>query len=245
METQNVDVQPDGSYSAVLGTHTSQTLPEDLFSGTQTFWLAVQIIGREAQPRIKLARVPLQFTLEVLSSTLARGRLTSASPAPITPAATTVVVTVGGLTATTFGTSTPFGSIALFPYSRLKPGFIGVSNIFETSTANVGINTTAPSQKLDVAGNLGIIGSGNGIIFPDGTKLTTANATPAPPFASCVSNSPSVPFCQCAHVLGSASVRNGGSCTIIGVTNACSAASNPDPIPGGVNGTSGVCCVCN
>ena len=43
-----------------------------------------------------------------------------------------------------------------------------------TSAGNVGIGTNAPAQKLDVAGNIKVSGTGNGIIFPDGTKQTTA-----------------------------------------------------------------------
>jgi hypothetical protein len=39
---------------------------------------------------------------------------------------------------------------------------------------NVGVGTTAPTNKLEVAGNLKLSGAGNGLIFPDGTKMTTA-----------------------------------------------------------------------
>lgn len=39
---------------------------------------------------------------------------------------------------------------------------------------NVGIGTVNPNQKLSVNGNIETFGSGNGIIFPDGTKQTTA-----------------------------------------------------------------------
>ncbi|HEV2704452.1 MAG TPA: tail fiber domain-containing protein [Pyrinomonadaceae bacterium] len=39
---------------------------------------------------------------------------------------------------------------------------------------NVGIGTDTPAERLDMAGNLRINGAGNGIIFPDGTKMTTA-----------------------------------------------------------------------
>jgi trimeric autotransporter adhesin len=39
---------------------------------------------------------------------------------------------------------------------------------------NVGIGTTTPTQKLDVAGNVKISGAGNGLIFPDGSIQTTA-----------------------------------------------------------------------
>jgi hypothetical protein len=40
---------------------------------------------------------------------------------------------------------------------------------------NVGIGVAAPAERLDVGGNLRINGAGNGIIFPDGTKMTTAS----------------------------------------------------------------------
>jgi len=39
---------------------------------------------------------------------------------------------------------------------------------------NVGIGTAAPGEKLEVAGNVKITGTGNGIKFPDGTSQTTA-----------------------------------------------------------------------
>ena len=38
----------------------------------------------------------------------------------------------------------------------------------------VGIGTTVPSQRLEVAGNLKVSGGGNGLIFPDNTVQTTA-----------------------------------------------------------------------
>jgi hypothetical protein len=49
------------------------------------------------------------------------------------------------------------------------------SLIYNNGT-NVGIGTTSPSPeaKLEVAGNVKVSGTGNGIIFPNGTKQTTA-----------------------------------------------------------------------
>ncbi len=41
---------------------------------------------------------------------------------------------------------------------------------------NVGIGTSLPTAKLEVAGNLKVSGSGKGLIFPDGTVQTTASA---------------------------------------------------------------------
>ena len=49
----------------------------------------------------------------------------------------------------------------------------GYKNYFKGS---VGINTTNPADRLDVNGNIRISGATNGLIFPDGTKMTTAAA---------------------------------------------------------------------
>jgi hypothetical protein len=43
------------------------------------------------------------------------------------------------------------------------------------ATGNIGIGTAAPTQRLEVAGNLKISGVGNGLMFPDGSKQTTAS----------------------------------------------------------------------
>ncbi|HEX8144701.1 MAG TPA: tail fiber domain-containing protein [Pyrinomonadaceae bacterium] len=44
-----------------------------------------------------------------------------------------------------------------------------------SAAGNLGIGMNNPQFKLDVAGDVRIAGGGNGLIFPDGTKLTTAN----------------------------------------------------------------------
>ncbi|HEX7314779.1 MAG TPA: tail fiber domain-containing protein [Pyrinomonadaceae bacterium] len=51
----------------------------------------------------------------------------------------------------------------------LNPFLIGL-----TAAPRLGIGTDNPTQALDVNGNVRVGGAGNGIIFPDGTKQTTA-----------------------------------------------------------------------
>lgn len=41
-------------------------------------------------------------------------------------------------------------------------------------SGNVGVGTNAPASRLEVAGDLRVSGTGNGIIFADGSKMTTA-----------------------------------------------------------------------
>src|SRR5258708_19894393 len=45
-----------------------------------------------------------------------------------------------------------------------------------SSAGNFGIGTGAPTQKLEVAGNVKISGAGNALVFPDGTVMTSAGA---------------------------------------------------------------------
>jgi hypothetical protein len=51
-----------------------------------------------------------------------------------------------------------------------------VSRFVLTQAGNVGIGTTSPGQQLEVAGNVKLSGTGNGVIFPDGTMRTSATS---------------------------------------------------------------------
>lgn len=47
------------------------------------------------------------------------------------------------------------------------------------SSGRLGLGTTSPTARLQVAGNLRISGTGNGILFPDGSTMTSANLSGA------------------------------------------------------------------
>jgi hypothetical protein len=49
--------------------------------------------------------------------------------------------------------------------------------LFLNTDGRVGVGTKTPQAKLDVTGDLRIGGAGNGLIFPDGSKMTTAGGS--------------------------------------------------------------------
>jgi trimeric autotransporter adhesin len=76
---------------------------------------------------------------------------------------------LGSSGATTFNVSDMINHYQPFIVQAGAP-----TNSFVLTPNGVGIGTTNPAQKLEVAGNLRISGAGHGIIFPDGTTQTSA-----------------------------------------------------------------------
>jgi hypothetical protein len=62
----------------------------------------------------------------------------------------------------------------LFFYSKQSDGYQVRMGIY--NGGYVGINTTTPTQRLAVNGNIQVLGGGNGIIFPDGSIQTKATS---------------------------------------------------------------------
>jgi endosialidase-like protein/trimeric autotransporter adhesin len=55
-----------------------------------------------------------------------------------------------------------------------RQGTDDINPLVLAANGNTGFGVNIPGQRVDVAGNVRVNGTGNGIIFPDGTKQTTA-----------------------------------------------------------------------
>src|SRR5580704_4562198 len=156
METQNVHLDKTGHYSVVLGSATSQGLPQDVFASGEARWLAVQIAGQQEQPRVLLVAVPYALKagdaetiggLPPSAFVLANGTpgirsngnasMSSASASTKTAASANPAVTGKGV-------------VDFIPMWDATNDIID-SLIFQKSSS-VGIATTAPAATLDVNG---------------------------------------------------------------------------------------------
>ncbi|MFL6210160.1 MAG: tail fiber domain-containing protein [Pyrinomonadaceae bacterium] len=63
---------------------------------------------------------------------------------------------------------------SLLSFSTYNDQGFPTSRMTLDRSGNIGIGTTNPQAKLEVAGNIKLSGAGNGIMFPDGSTLTSA-----------------------------------------------------------------------
>ena len=153
LETQNVQADAKGNYSAQLGATKSEGMALDLFSSGEARWLGVIVNGGEEQPRVLLLSVP--YALKAADADTLGGLPASAfvQNAPIANSTTT---TQGGTaTAWPLATGTTPVTTAGGMTNKLAKfdakADITNSLIFDNGT-NVGIGNTAPAAKLDVSG---------------------------------------------------------------------------------------------
>jgi hypothetical protein len=161
METQSVQPDSAGRYTAQLGATRSEGLPPEMFMTGEARWLAVQAAGAPEQPRVLLVAVPYAmkaadaetigglppsaFMLAVppkggaAGSSVDAGSSNSAAGAP--PPASTVTTTGGTLNAL------PLWTTATNVQSS------AITQTGSGATAKIGIGTTAPAAVLDVKGS--------------------------------------------------------------------------------------------
>jgi trimeric autotransporter adhesin len=173
METQNVQVDSRGNYTAQLGATKSDGLPLELFASGEARWLAVRVNGGEEQARVLLLSVPyalkaadsqtlggLPASAFMLAGTVAPGNSPSSAMSPAENA-----------TAAISGT----GTTDFLPLWTNSTGTLGNSVLFQSgsgTTAKIGINTTTPAATLDVNGGENV----HGILNMTATGTATATA---------------------------------------------------------------------
>ena len=159
-ETQRVTVGEDGSYSVLLGAASSAGLPQTVFAGGAARWLGVSVERAAEQERVLLSSVPYAMKsadAESLSGHSASDFVTQEQLAQMAarseqpPTANPEAQSNGSGPVSGLGTT---GTVPLWSGANA----LGNSVITQLGS-NIGINLTAPSATLDVAGSATIRGT--------------------------------------------------------------------------------------
>jgi hypothetical protein len=151
IETQNVQTDANGHYTALLGASTSTGIPLEIFSSAEAHWVGTQVSGHREQPRVLLLSVP--YALKAADAE-----------------------TLGGLPASAFmhaSTGGAQGKTGAAPASPTEPNLppagvtgkgtknfvpvwtgataLGNSLIYQTGS-NLGIGTKTPQAEVDIVG---------------------------------------------------------------------------------------------
>jgi len=160
-ETQNVSVDGEGRYSALMGSTLPDGVPADLFVTGEPRWLGVQFNrpGEAEQPRVLLVSVP--YALKASDADTLGGRPASAylldpnAPVPVESAsgAFTAPPAAGSpRPAVTSKSPSPHaisGSAGYLPYFTDSSNDLGNSVVYQAGS-RVGLNTTSPFDYLHV-----------------------------------------------------------------------------------------------
>jgi hypothetical protein len=155
METQNVELDRSGRYTALLGAGKPDGLPMDSFTTGEARWLGVRVNGGEEQPRVLLLSVP--YALKAADAQTLGGLPPSAFvlAAPAASLTSTTSAASQGATAQPLATGTTPVTTAGGTVNKLAKfdanADVTNSQVFDNGT-NVGIGNTAPAAKLDVSG---------------------------------------------------------------------------------------------
>ena len=158
METQNIQADPHGNFSVMLGATKPEGLPADLFANGQARWLGISFNGAPEEARVALVSVP--YALKAGDAQTLGGL-----PASAFMLATSSLLSDGTSVASASAASSPSpgaapplsgtGTADFVPLWLDSSGTLGNSVLFQSgsgTTAKVGINTTTPTVTLDVKG---------------------------------------------------------------------------------------------
>ncbi len=172
METQNLQPDSRGHFSVKLGSASGHGLPADLFASGEARWLGVRAPGQEERPRVLLLSVP--YALKALDAETLGGK-------PASAFLTAPSANSGGANPATNVTGS--GTKNFIPMWTGKTK-LGNSNVFQSTSGEIGIGTNAPGSTLDVRGDGNFSGTLdaasaaiNGTIGASGSISTAQNIT--------------------------------------------------------------------
>lgn len=170
VESQTVQLDEQGHYTAVLGAASPPGLPLDLFTSGKALWLGVQpqLSGGGEQPRVLLVAVP--YALKAADAETLGGKPASdfvtfesqaTTAASLSAAQAGAVLTAGSTaSATRFASAKSLSTIAVAGTMNTVPKFGATADIIDSdlfdSSGKVGINTTTPKSALDIRGGLAV-----------------------------------------------------------------------------------------
>jgi len=185
LETQSVQADSQGRYSAFLGAAEADGLPADLFVSGEARWLGVRPEGQAEQPRIQLMSVP--YALKAHDAETIGGLPPSAfvlaAPAPGpkaisgNPSPAASVVPADASPAALGGS----GTVNFVPLWTPDGNTLGNSVLFQSgsgSSAKIGINTNTPGTTLDIKGSSTVRGSLNLPATATATAASGKNSQP-------------------------------------------------------------------
>jgi len=157
LETQNVQLDKSGRYTALLGSTKPEGLPVDMFVTEQAQWLGVRPEGQNEQARVLLLSVP--YALKARDAETIGGLPPSAFQlaGPASHPGGVTSPAAKGATPSATASITGTGTTDFLPLWTSSTN-LGNSVLFQTSTKAIGIGTTTPTARLDVVGTARIRG---------------------------------------------------------------------------------------
>jgi hypothetical protein len=181
LESQNVQADSKGNYTAQLGATKPEGLPQELFTSGEARWLGVRINGGEEQARVLLLSVP--YALKAADAETIGGLPPSAFVLAAPPAAGGGVSASSSAAAPTASLSPSVSGSGTADHLPLwtSSSALGSSILFQSGTgssAKIGFNTTTPAATIDVNGGATIRGLLN---LPNAANATATGGTDSRP----------------------------------------------------------------